>query len=208
MKKYFGILFVFAVATISIGAQSQSAEKNKALRPKASELKLRIIPSKETYVLHERPFTKTEFFNLTDKTLCFPEPARDCEETWPGSLITTGEAVVTGEGEQFICHADSRGRSREELLTDIEQHWIKIAPNATYIVKSSEVQVDLSVSGPWRLNAIYRPPEAAFGDAAKFRAELQSAAQNFGCTVPEIEVRAKPATVSVVPPPEQKQSIK
>ena len=201
-------LIMLAIAALSVSAQLQTAQKNKTFRAKAPELRLRIIPDKETYVLHEKIFTKTELLNLTDKTLCFPVPDQQCEDTNSGSVITTGEVAASAPSDQFICHLDGGGVPRDRLFTDVEQHWIKIAPNAAHMTKSSEAHVSLAVVGRWRLKAIYQPPEAAFGDAVEYRAYLQAAAEKFGCTVPEIEATARPVIVSVVPPPEQKQSIK
>jgi hypothetical protein len=209
MKKCCRVFFLMlAVAALSVTAQLQTSVKSKTIRPSPPELKVTVISSKETYFLREDVFTKTEFLNLTDKTLCFPEPSQDCEITGTGSVITSGEALVAEERETFVCHADSRGRPREELLTEIEQHWIKLAPNAAYTTKLAKAQVSLSVIGPWRLKAIYHPPECSFSTAAECASYLQSAAQRVGCVVPEVVVTAAPVTVSVVPPPDQKQSIK
>ena len=209
VKKCWRVFFIMlAVPALSVSAHLQTAQKNKTFRPKAPELRLRIIPDKETYVLHEKIFTKTELLNLTDKTLCFPVPDQQCEDTYSGSLITTGEDAASAPGDQFICHLDGGGVPRDRLFTDVEQHWIKIAPNAAQMTKSSEAHVSLATLGRWRLQAIYHPPEAAFGDAVEYRAYLQAAAEKFGCTVPEIEATAKPVTVSIVPPPDQNQSVK
>jgi len=193
---------VCVIAGYSICAYSQNAEK-KAVHPQAPELRLRIIPDNETYFLHDKIVTRTEFVNLTDKTLCFPEPAQDCEVTSSGSLTTTSEPVGTGERDWFHCHMDGGGASREKLVAEIEQHWIKLAPNAAYITKSAEAQWDLSVVGQWRLKATYAPPECAF-NIVECTKDLKSAAQAVGCTVPEKVNSADPVIVNVVPPPEQK----
>jgi hypothetical protein len=204
VKGSLGIYSVMiAVAACSIYADSQAVDKNKAPGPKAAELKLRIIPDRETYSLHDKALTKAELINLTNKTLCFPEPARNCEDTSSGSLITTSESAVTGEREWFHCHIDGRGVPREELVAEIEQHWIKLAPNAAYVTKSAEAYGDLFVVGQWRLKAIYRPPKCSF-NIAECANHIRSAAQSVGCTVPEMASSAKPVTVNVVPPPGQK----
>jgi len=209
VKKYRRVFFIMlAIAASSICAQSQTSVESKTIRPSPPELRVKVISSKETYFLREDVFSKAEFLNLTDKTLCFPEPAQDCEITGTGSVITSGEALVAEERETFVCHADSRGRPREELLTEMEQHWIKLAPNAAYTTKLAKAQVRLSVVGPWRLKAIYHPPECSFSTAAECASYLQSAAQRVGCVVPEVVVTAAPVTVNVVPPPDQKQGIK
>jgi hypothetical protein len=194
-------LISLAVGACAISVPAQTA--GKALPHKAPELKIRIVPSKETYALHEKVFTKTEFTNLTDKTLCFPKPAQACQNTGSGSLITTGEAVATGEGEQFICHIDARGTPREELLREIEEQWVKVAPGAVHTSKTAGAQVNLDTPGQWRLKAAYHPPEASFGNTTEFRTFLQSTAERVGCAVPEMYVSAEPVTVNVVTPPPQ-----
>lgn len=198
---------VLAVAALSISAQSQTEQKKNTVQRRAPELKLRTIPSKEIYALHEKVFTQTEFVNLTTKTLCFPVPNPECGDTNSGSVITTGDAVATGQRDIFICHLDGGGVPSEKLLTEIEEHWIKIAPNAAHTTTTAEAHVILSELGRWQLKATYNPPEAAFGDAAKYRAYLQSGAEKYGCTVPESVVTSKPVMIDVVLP-EQKPSVK
>lgn len=192
------------LGTCSIIAHSQAtarAPQSNAAVPKTPALKLKIVPSKETFTLNEKVFTKSELTNLTEKTLCFPNPALDCEDTNSGSLITTGEAVASGEGEQFICHIDGRSATREQLLHEIEEKWVKVAPGVVYTTKTSEAQVSLGALGQWRLKASYNPPQASFGNAKEFNALLQSAAQSFGCVVPE-DVVAEPILITVIPPPD------
>ncbi len=199
---------VLAVATSFSHAQSQPGEKTKALHSKAPELRLRIVPDKETYVLHEGVFTKTEFLNLTDKTLCFPEPAQGQQVPSSGYLITEGDAPGAQGRDRFIEVFDGPGIwPRERLLSEMEKVWVKVAPNAVYVTKSADAKVDLNEHGRWRLTATYHPPEGSF-DPGGYREYLKSAAQSVGCTIPEAVVTAQPVAVNVVSPPKQKQSIK
>ena len=196
-------LALFALGVCSICALSQAAE-NTLLR-KAPELKLRIMLGKETYTLHEKVFTKAEFTNLSDKTLCFPEPVQDCVDSVPGYLITKGEAPANtpGEHEQFICVRDGRAWPGEKLPSEIEQRWIKLAPNKVYVTKSAEANVIFDVPGQWRLETTYHPPEGPF-HPAEFRRHIESAARMVGCTIPETAVSAEPITVNVVPRADEK----
>jgi hypothetical protein len=57
-------------------ATRPSLARDKTPQPKVPELKIRIVPSKEKYTLRLKVLAKTEFTNLTDKTLCFPEPSQ------------------------------------------------------------------------------------------------------------------------------------
>ncbi len=198
MKPGLEISFAMLVlGAFSIGALSQSPEK--ATPEKDAELKLRIIPNKETYALHEKVFTKTEFTNLTDKTLCFPEPVQDCINSVSGYVITRGSPLVSSpEVEQFICVIDGRVGSREKLLADIKNRWIKLVPDAVYVTRSTEAKVSLDIAGQWLLKASYHPPEAAFGSVETSKYAV-SAAREVGCAVPEMKVSDVPIAIIVVP---------
>jgi hypothetical protein len=193
---------VLILGANSLLCLSQTA--TKFLQPKAPELKLRILPNKEAYVLNEKVFTRTEFTNLTDKTLCFPEPAQGQQVPASGYLITEGEAPDAQERDRFIEVFDGIGIwQREKLLSEIEKNWIKVSPNAVYVTKLADAKLELQARGQWRLRTTYRPPEGSF-HPAEFKQYLQSTAQTVGCTVPEISASADPVTVNVVPAPEQK----
>jgi hypothetical protein len=161
------------------------------------QLKLRIITDKDIYTLNERVMARVEFTNLMTKTLCFPIPNSDCESSETGSAVTTGESVKTGR-DQFICHLDGGGVGRPELESAIENHWIKLPPNAVYLTKAAEAKVTLSEVGDWRLSASYHPPEPAFN--RDYKKVMESAAEEAGCTLPDSSVIAQPRTISVLPP--------
>jgi hypothetical protein len=98
--------------------------------PRIPELKLRNIFDKETSTVHEKISVKLEFTNPSGDTLCFPDPDRMCSNSGSGSLITRAEPK-SGEVEVFMCHVCGGGTwPREKLLREIEERWIKIAPNA------------------------------------------------------------------------------
>jgi hypothetical protein len=206
-------LILLAILASSICAQSQTSVKSKTIRPSPPELRVKVISSKETYFLREDVFTKTEFLNLTDKTLCFPEPAQDVQVDGSGYLTVTAGHVNAEtrqfEEEEFFIDHYSGGLTfpREKLVSEIEQSWVKLPPNQVYVLKSTRQRVNLSTSGQWQLRAAYHPPACSF-NVAECTRYLRSAAESIGCTVPETVVIAEPGAVNVVPTPEQKQSIK
>ena len=70
-----GRLVFLALATVTLWSLIARAQKAGDPVPKKKpELKLRIVIEKETYSLNEKLFAKIEFTNLTNTTLCFPEP--------------------------------------------------------------------------------------------------------------------------------------
>ena len=212
MKSGLRASLILAVTAFSIGAQSQTAQRDEALHPNV-ELKLRIIPDKETYSRDEDVSARIEFINLTDKTLCFPEPAQGAEVSGSGYLTTRAALVNPTEGMKFEDELliDHYGGGptfpREKLVSEIEQSWVKLAPNQAYVVTSAKATLNLHSTGPWRLWATYNPPECSY-NVAECMLYLKSTAESVGCTVPEKAVTAKSVMVNVVPPPEQKQSIK
>ena len=202
-------LMMLAVAVLSVGALSKTTEKKKARSPGPPELKLRIVPAKEAYFQYERVFANAELVNLTGKTLCFPEPAQGVEV--PDGYLTATAALLNppeaeqSEDDQFVEIFTVRSNwPGEKLRAEIQDSWVKLAPNQVYVVKLKKSVAYLHFSGQWQLTATYQPPECSFGNCSKY---LQSEAKKVGCTVPEIRVSTEPITVDAVPRPEQ-QSIK
>jgi len=210
VKKCLRLFFVMlVVAAFSVGVQSKTSDKKKALHPKTPELKLRIVPDKETYVLYERVFAKAELLNLTDKTQCFPEPAQGVEVPSSGYLVTTAGLLDPPENEQSESDQFLEGFCggltwpAEKLRSEIEESWVKLAPNQVYVVKLTKALVNLRSSGQWQLKATYQPPQCSFNfdECMKY---LRSEAKKVGCTVPEIRISAESIQVNVAPPPDQK----
>jgi hypothetical protein len=163
-----------------------------------TDLKVRIIPDKTTYVLREKVFTKIEFRNSGSKTYCFPKPTRDCTNDYPGSVVTEGRPVPdAGEFDSFICHFDSGGPRAADLVLDIKQHWIQLGPNAEYVTESAEAIVSLNKPGEWVLETTYLYPTGAFHPAA-VKKELTLAAERVGCTMPAVPILGEPVTIHVV----------
>jgi hypothetical protein len=178
------------LAVVSFSGTCLSAQQ--ATHP---ELALKIVVDKDSYTLKEEPIVKAELKNLTSKTLCFPEPDLECSTAEIGWVVISGNAVKTGEGEKFICHADGRGAVGAELDSDVKDRWIKLSPNAVYLTHATKAKARLSEAGDWRLTASYHPPEGSFSE--KYQKVLRSAAKKAGCELPESIVVAEPKIVSV-----------
>jgi hypothetical protein len=161
------------------------------------ELRLEMLVLKRGYRVNEKLIVKAKLTNLTSKTLCFPVPDLECSTPQTGSVVIDGEPVRAGEGERHVCHVDGRGPVGIELDADVNDHWIKLSPNAVYRTNATEVKVTLSEAGDWRLTASYYSPEGSFGP--EYRKTLVSAAKKAGCQLPESSVIAEPKLISVRP---------
>lgn len=190
--------FVLGVATTTI--RPQSAAQAPGTAPVV--LVLRIIPARQEYTLNEKILAKYEFFNRSDRTLCLPPPDLKCSNSASGS-IRTGLRPSAGIGEQrevFICgFCGGDWGAGAKLPSKIRKHWIKIAPNKSYVTEYTEIEPGLDNLGEWQLEAIYEPPQAAFGDPLRFKEYLREGAERAGCVVPE-KVRSEEVVVNVVPP--------
>jgi hypothetical protein len=172
--------------------------KNPA-QPEKTELTLKIILDKGTYALHDKVFAKTAFTNVSQETLCFPEPAQEEIVATRGVLTMILTRPDSSEEGQFLKTFDARWTwPREKLLPEIKEHWIWLTPNAVYVTKSVQLQTTLSEPGDWRLKTTYRPPEGAFGPT-EYKEYLSSAALSAGCTLPQSDVSAEPTRFSVSP---------
>jgi len=171
--------------------------QRKPVPSEKPELRLSIILDKEAYSLREKVFAKTKFTNVSERTLCFPIPPQDEVVAVNGVLDTTLTLPDGSEDTQFLKIFDGAGlRSREELLQEIKERWIWLRPTESYVTKSAQIQIALSVPGRWRINTSYRPPEGSFR-SAEYRKWLSSAAASAGCKLPHVEVTADPVTFSV-----------
>jgi len=165
-------------------------------------MRLKVRASKSTYFVGERAEVEIEFINLMEKTLCFPVPAQDCEDSDTGDLLTFTSFVETEERDWFHCHRDGGGIPRDKVLSEIQEHWIKLAPNAVYTTAPYAAYGTLDKSGQWELIAHYHPPEGAFD--RDYRDHLQSAAAKAGCTLPTADVFSPTVTVTAISPSEKK----
>jgi hypothetical protein len=165
-----------------------------------------MILGKETYSLHEPVFIKTEFTNLSDKTLCFPKPDQGRTNSVQGYLAMEVTAPPGDtEIEKFIEVIDGKGVwPREKLLSEIKQRWIWLPPHEVYVPDPAQVQTEFNFPGNWQIEETYQPPEGSFDRAGEYRKYLKSAALSVGCTLPETEVSAQPVTINITAAPEKK----
>jgi hypothetical protein len=186
------VAVAFSVRALSKAQLHDSSQKK-------SDLKVTVIPDKKIFVLHEDVYTRVEFKNLGPKTYCFPKPSLDCTNDYPGSAVTTGRPVAnSGEFEQFICHYDSGGPPRaSNPESEIEKHWIILAPNAVYLGDRTEAKVNLNLVGDWQLATIYSRPQGAFNPTA-VKKHLTSMAESAGCILPPAPIKSEPVTIQVV----------
>ncbi len=198
------LIVLLALGMCSIGARSQTAPGTPS--SPAPILKLRIILGKETYSLHEPVFIKTEFTNLSDKTVCFPKPEQGRTIPAQGYLATKVIAPPGATGyEEFIEVIDGVGVwPRGKLLSEIGQRWIWLPPHDVYIPDPAQVRTDFNFPGNWQIEETYQPPEGSFDRAGEYREYLKAAALSVGCTLPETEVSAQPVAISIIAAPEKK----
>jgi hypothetical protein len=170
------------------------------VKPRVSELKLQIIPEKETYSLADRLSVRTEFTNITGRTLCFPQPSQKDEVPAQGYVITEAIGPPDTPGEDhFLDHYDGGGTwPLDKLVQEIRERWIWLAPNAVYRTGLAQIRTNFSTPGQWRLEAAYHSPEGSF-HPAEFRKYLSTAGRIAGCTVPQSVVSAEPISLSVSP---------
>jgi hypothetical protein len=162
------------------------------------DLKVRVIPDKNIFVLHEKVYTRVEFRNLGPKTYCFPKPSRHCTNDYPGSAVTSGRPVANhGDFDQFICHYDGGGPRTSDLELEIKQHWVMLAPSAVYVSDRAEAKVDLNLLGEWRLETTYSQPQGAVNPAA-VKKYLASNAESAACILPPAPIKSEPVTVQAV----------
>jgi hypothetical protein len=184
--------FVFCIPLLSF---SQTSVKTKPPQP---ELKLRLLPEKETYGLNEPLLTRIELTNLTDGTLCFPEPAQGYENPIQGSVRLVGYGPNGRDRDHFLEHFAGVFPSDDKLLEEIEKRWIKLRPNQIYLTKRTVAPFQLDTPGEWRIYGGYDAPVASFNSKAS-KERLRVLAEKAGCSPPSLDVFAPVLTIRVVP---------
>lgn len=178
--------------TVLLRSQSQEAVKDQP-----PELTLRIILGTENYFVRDMVSPRAQFTNVTNTTLCFPEPPLGYVAADMGVLTTSLKGPEGHDNDEFPEGFDGRGTaSRKELLRIVKEHWVWLGPNESYTTKSVPVKSPLDVPGQWRVEMSYRPPEGSF-QSAKYRKYLSSVAKSAGCRLPQIEVTAQPISLNV-----------
>jgi len=178
---------------------AQTVKKTTGVAKKP-ELRIEIIPDRQTYSKGSSVFTETRFTNTSLNILCFPEPDQTSETPEKGFisrvLLPPPNALAQ---DQFIEHFDGATTSaREEPIRKIKEDWIWLNPGGIHVSPSVLLRTELNTPGHWGLKALYHPPEGAFKPVA-FRAYLNSAARSAGCSIPQAAVSAEPVGFSVLP---------
>ena len=195
-----GRLVFLALATVTLWSLIARAQKAGDPVPKKKpELKLRIAVEKETYSLNEKLFAKIEFTNLTNTTLCFPEPEQGFEDPVVGDLTLVGTGPK-GDRNYFVEHFDGVMPGDEKLLANMQQTWIQLGPNQIYVTKRAPTRFELDTPGEWKLRAEYIPPLAPFNPEGS-RERLRTLAEKVGCTPPEVDATSAIERISVVAAP-------
>lgn len=189
------IIFLSRAASFMALAQAPIGAP-QALSP---EFRVRVLPSKPAYRVSETLFTRAEFTNLTQGTLCFPPPPQDCGSCRLGSLNVSADLDQGESRDVFMCHVYDRGISREQFIQEIEQRWIRLAPNAVYTTGDFPSSLRLDTPGRWKLRADYVPPDLRSGGARGDRWDLQTVLEHFGCSMPSQSVTSDAVGISVVP---------
>jgi len=201
MRQFLTPTLLACVSGLAISLICQETAAQSTKKDAQPGLAFRIILTKDTYALNEEVVAKYEFANRSDQTLCLPPPVLKCANTRSGAVLTTARSSARAGQDRdiFICDYDGGdwGPSAK-LLSQIEKHWIKIAPNKSYVTETAKINPRLDMLGEWQLEARYSPPQAAFGDPAHFRKYLNDGANRAGCVIPE-PAQSVPVAVSVVP---------
>jgi hypothetical protein len=189
-----------ALGILAIGTPAQTLPSVD--QPGTPLLQLKIISSKETYAVNETILTKTIFINLSDKTVCFPEPVQQVHVPEQGYLAIQVERRGGPEREQFLGAFHGRpSLPHEKLLLEINQKWIKLPPNETYTTESVRAPAPIDTPGQWQLHETYFPPQGSF--SASYRNKLEAAAKEVGCVLPVTQVSNETASINIIAPPEK-----
>lgn len=203
MQQFLAAALLFTGGALVAGAPPQVVVRKDGTETPV--LRLKVIPSKETYAVKESVLTKTIFTNVSDRTLCFPKPEQKIEDPQQG-YVTFQVVGPPGAPEigYFLEHIDGGGIwPPGRIPLEIRQKWIKLPPNEEYTTEPAGIPVAPNIPGKWQLTGTYLPPQGSFGGAA-YRNELKSAAKSVGCTLPVTEVSAETITINIVAQPEKK----
>ena len=168
-----------------VGARSslcQKPEKSRFHGPPL--LSIKVIPDKTTYALHEKLTAKYELTNLSDETLCFPPP-EGCDFSTSGSLPNSDGTGGFGAG----MGCGSERSIPRDVLADVEQRWIKLPPNQTYLTAEFS-GIEFIGLGRWSVQSTFRSP--------KLSGEERDALKSMACKMPERTVSSESVLIEVV----------
>lgn len=183
-------LTTVAALMIAIGwaqlSRCQQAKSSPSRRP--PDLSLKIVPAKTTYRLHETLRARYELTNQTDETLCFPPPD-SCDFASSGSVQNaegTG-GVAGGVGSGTACGME-RSKPRD-LLSEVEQRWIKLPPNQTHLTQDF-AGIEFTELGTWDVQSHFRPLELG--------REEKAILKSIGCRAPQRTTWSPSVPIQVV----------
>jgi hypothetical protein len=182
---------VAALMVTIVWAQSSLCRQGKKLPSRRPpDLSLKIIPAKTIYTLHERLHARYELTNQSDETLCFPPPD-GCDFATSGSVPNADGTGGVGVG--IGCGAE-RSKPRD-LLSDVEQRWVKLPPNQTHLTQDLS-GIEFTNLGKWDVESDFRPLELSGEEMGILKA--------VGCRVPEGTISPPSVQIQVVEPSPEK----
>jgi hypothetical protein len=180
------ILVAFVSAALSPLLHAQVKPPETQTKP--PQIKLEVIPTKETYSVGEDVVVKYKLTNPSDMTVCFPRPDTRGEDELKGD-VRTRAINSESEKEMFIQGFYRRdARTDQELLEDANENWIKLAPGLSYVTEEARPLGDLA-AGDWRLQSRYSPPH--------LRGRAKLIVDALSCTPPEIGATSKLVKVKI-----------
>jgi hypothetical protein len=169
------ILFFFRVTALAFLVSTIAVAQEK---PQSA--RLAIAFSQKQYRVGEPVVVTYRITNASSTVLCLPPPAFDCYSI-SGELaaIATPPKGVVMPKANGGCAADRW--IDKDAGHDIDEHWIKLAPQQSHEFKSESRLINLIAPGQWTVEAGYTPAredtQSLYQDAMKER----------GCTiVPEL----------------------
>jgi hypothetical protein len=177
---------VALVVTLVWAQSSQCQQRKKPPSRRPPDLSLTIIPAKTIDTLHERLHARYELTNQSDETLCFPPP--------DGCDFATRGSVPNADGTGGVGGGIGCGAERsipQDFLTDVEQRWVKLPPNQTYLTQDFS-GIEFTDLGKWDVESDFRPLELS--------GEEKGILKSVGCRAPQHRISSPSVEIQVVEP--------
>ncbi len=182
-------LWMFSKFVLSMSSLVLGQAPPPIVTPRPPQLKLEVLPVKQTYFVGETLFVKYKLTSLIDGTLCFPPVTVEAHDAVAGYLTTDATPPTIDEGERFIEVYDGRYPDDEQLRSNVTNRWIKLGMSEPHKPKKAGKVTVLTVPGDWVLRSTYHPPE--------LEARKKSIVEALGCTPPDVDVHSAPVTITV-----------
>ena len=123
------VLSLLLVLSFHLPSRSARTPQVPTASPKA-EPGLSIVLDKEAYSKGEKLLTKSRFTNISEETLCFPEPPQGEIVAKNGVLSATVTRPDGSEDTEFPKLFDARATwPREKLVQEIKERCIWLRPD-------------------------------------------------------------------------------